>query len=98
VVTRVHDSPAMGEYRFELVRGDAQGVCAAVLPRDQRAGLHAYSVDHDGNLYQGPSCVGTPVDHFTPSAAGAAGEQPSVLENGPAKREDKPISPIEPVP
>ncbi|HYH80693.1 MAG TPA: zinc ribbon domain-containing protein [Longimicrobium sp.] len=80
VVTRVHDSPAMGEYTFKLVRGDEQGVCAAVVPRSVDQRLTTYSVDHDGNLYEGAQCTGTPVDRFDVDAAaepGSAAEPPS---------------------
>jgi type IV pilus assembly protein PilE len=102
VLTRVHDSPAMGEYRLELVRGDADGVCAAVLPRNPLAGLHAYSVDHDGNLYESPACAGSAVEHFATAAAdekpaSGTADPPSATDGEPVKRDDKPI-PVERAP
>lgn len=103
VVTRVHDSPAMSEYEVSLAHGDARGVCAALLPRNPLAGLHAYSVDQDGNLHQSASCMGNAVEHFTSPAADAgsasgSGDPSSAAYEEPGKREDKPLLPIERAP
>jgi|GEM_PF-1202253 len=100
VVTRVHDSPAMSEYEVMLVNAGEHGVCAALRPRNPLAGMHAYSVDHDGNLHQSASCMGETVERFTAPAddeapAAGAGDPSSATYGEPGKREDKPLPTIE---
>ncbi|HYH80692.1 MAG TPA: hypothetical protein VEX86_12895 [Longimicrobium sp.] len=82
IVTRVRFTQAMAEFRFEVVRADGNSVCVALFPTFQRADLHTYSVDHDGNLYRSPRCIGDVVERFTAktSADGASSdmEKPAV--------------------
>jgi hypothetical protein len=64
LAARVRETPAAAEYVLELPDAGAERVCAAAVPREPGGELRAYSVDQDGNLYEGASCAGAAVGHF----------------------------------
>ncbi|HEU4560411.1 MAG TPA: hypothetical protein VFS20_21350 [Longimicrobium sp.] len=101
MLTRVHDTQASHDYNLVLTRAEADGVCMGAVAKSGVEGPRLLSVDHDGKLYDNPTCTGTVLETFTATAGdgGPSSAEPAADSAEPAsKPENKDMPPIERMP